>query len=576
MDHSTDPAGADDRVTRGGCRSVGGRIVGTLFFSVFLLLGGLFVAMILADAVRQTAVWFWPETSCTIIASGVETTGDDEEPYRPSVDYEYEAGGRLRSSRAVTRNQTASSSYDRARRISDRYPVGSRASCRVDPDSPANAVLEARPPWIAFVAFFPLIFVAIGGGGIYAMWRRGSAGRSPATTSSISQRARTGSRLGARIELAVGLLFTTVGGVLTVILLVVPVFRLVSAHDWLATPAVVVASTVRSWSTDDGTSYRADVLYQYDAGGRTWRSNRRGFFPLSSSGAESSRATVGRFPEGAAITCWVDPDDAGRSVLDRRPGPAYLVGLFPLVFLLAGLAVSAHATANRRRERTPPGEVHSFASESLSSDAPVRELEPAAGPIAKVVGMLLLALFWNGIVSVFVWQAAAAFRRGHPDWFLTVFLIPFVLVGLALVGGVVHTALAAFNPRPKLVIRPGSPRLGDRLQVEWRFAGATGRIRQLAITLEGHEKATYQRGTDCHTDRESFASLTLVDLPSGGFAAQGTAQIDIPQDTMHSFAAENNAVVWALHVHGDIPHWPDVDESFPIEVRPLARDKVAP
>ncbi len=45
---------------------------------------------------------------------------------------------------------------------------------------------------------------------------------------------------------------------------------------------------------------------------------------------------------------------------------------------------------------------------------------------------------------------------------------------------------------------------------------------------------------------------------------------------MHSFASDHNAVVWAIHVHGEIPRWPDVNETFEIEVRPLTPEQVLP
>jgi hypothetical protein len=35
---------------------------------------------------------------------------------------------------------------------------------------------------------------------------------------------------------------------------------------------------------------------------------------------------------------------------------------------------------------------------------------------------------------------------------------------------------------------------------------------------------------------------------------------------MHSFAAKNNKIVWTLHVRGEIPRWPDVDDEFPFTV----------
>ena len=42
----------------------------------------------------------------------------------------------------------------------------------------------------------------------------------------------------------------------------------------------------------------------------------------------------------------------------------------------------------------------------------------------------------------------------------------------------------------------------------------------------------------------------------------------IPADTMHSFAAPHNRIVWTLKVRGEIGGWPDVDEDFDLAVMP--------
>jgi hypothetical protein len=157
-----------------------------------------------------------------------------------------------------------------------------------------------------------------------------------------------------------------------------------------------------------------------------------------------------------------------------------------------------------------------------------------------------------------------------------IFLIPFVLVGLALIVGVVHTFLASFNPRPTIVISPSAPRLGTRLMIDWSLSGKTGRMNNLRIILEGHERATYRRGTDTYTDRDVFASLDLVDTSMEWEIPKGSADVEIPEDTMHSFSSSNNAVVWSMHVHGDISRWPDVDETFDVEIRPMAREELRP
>lgn len=546
----------------------------TLFFAFFLLIGAAATVALAVQAFHEAEVWGWPEHPCTIVAATVEETGQASSPYRPSVRFVYEIDGVRYESDRLTLASVDTASYDRAREPSDRYLVGSEATCRVDPENPAEAVLEARFPWIGLVSLLPLLFVAVGAGGMYLVWRR--SGRSTVETVSISQRA-AGRSTGHRIGLVIGIVFTIVGGGLSIFLVIVPLTRVAMALDWVETPAVVISSTVRSWSSDDGTSYRTDIVYEYHAGGRSWRSNRLRFFPGSSGDLADHREMVDRYPEGASTTCWVDPDDPSRSVLDRRPGLVFLIGLLPLVFLLAGVAVTLHSLRSGRERR--PIETAGTASPQQAQGGDAigsGELRPDAGPWAKVAGITIFAAIWNGIVGIFVWQVVEGFRRGDPEWFLTVFMIPFVLVGLALIGGIVYTTLAAFNPRPTLTVSPLAPRLGDELHVEWSFSGRVARIRRLEITLEGHEKASYRRGTDTHTDRQVFASMPLFVGDNPWVIGRGNAAATIPEDTMHSWSSANNAIVWSIVVHGDIPRWPDVMETFEIEVRPLSRERLLP
>jgi hypothetical protein len=558
--------------SRPGGISAAGKGCMTVFFLIFLAMGSIFTIVIIGEAIRETAVWFWPEVPCTILASGVEEIDDDSNPYQPSIHFSYQIDGRDYEGHEASRGESSTSNYDSARWASDRFPSGSRATCRVNPEIPGDAVLEARLPWIGLVVFFPLIFVAVGGGGIYAVWKGIPRFNGSLSRDSISQKARRGKNIGRKLELGIGLLFAVVGGALSIFLLILPVTRLLSAISWEETPATINASSIRSWSTDDGTSYRADVLYNYTAEGREWISNRRGFFPMASSDYEDAKATVDRYPVGSATTCFVDTGDPTRSTLNRSFTAVYFIGLFPLVFLLAGVGLTAHA--RRTRTSSKPDDPPSF--DPSDSNSGVRHLEPAAGPVAKVVGMVLVAALWNGIVSVFVWQAFKAYTDGSPDWFLMVFLIPFVLVGLALIIGVFYTFLGAFNPRPMLTISPAAPRLGTTLRVEWSFRGQVNRIDSLEIVLEGFEKATYRRGTDTHTDREAFASIELVNTSSDWEIARGSTEVAIPEDTMHSFTSANNGVEWSLYVHGDIARWPDVEETFVLEIRPLSRERLLP
>ena len=180
-----------------------------------------------------------------------------------------------------------------------------------------------------------------------------------------------------------------------------------------------------------------------------------------------------------------------------------------------------------------------------------------------------MTLFWDGIVSVFVWQLWRAWRAGQGiDGCATVFLLPFVVVGLLLLVSIPYQILALANPRPRLTLdRAGVP-LGGAATLEWKFTGAARRLRDLRIWLEGTESATYQRGTTTYTDNEVFASIEVVERRTGMSLANGIATIELPADTMHSFEASHNKIVWTLKLTASINRWPDVITEFPFVVQP--------
>jgi hypothetical protein len=90
----------------------------------------------------------------------------------------------------------------------------------------------------------------------------------------------------------------------------------------------------------------------------------------------------------------------------------------------------------------------------------------------------------------------------------------------------------------------------------------------LKIVLEGREEATYRRGTSTHTDREVFATIPIVDTDQSMLIPQGSARVPVPEDTMPSFSARRNKIVWTLKATCEIPGWPDSDDEYEIVVVP--------
>jgi hypothetical protein len=185
----------------------------------------------------------------------------------------------------------------------------------------------------------------------------------------------------------------------------------------------------------------------------------------------------------------VNPDDPSEAVINRGLTADMCWGLFPLPFLAVGVGGLLFATGLVGKKNPTVAEFGDeqralSASRIVESvdewdddfeldelpDGPV-VLKPKHSPLAKFIGITLMALFWNGITSVFVYKAVESHLDGKPEWCLTFFITPFVLVGLLLIWGIFHSFLSLFIQRPTLTIDRARIPLGGTARLSWKFSG---------------------------------------------------------------------------------------------------------
>lgn len=427
----------------------------------------------------------------------------------------------------------------------------------------------------------PLVFVFIGGAGLYGAWfgKEKDKNRSPKTASYI--RGKQTKNVG-RI---VGWLFLIIGGLVSYFMLVRPLTSVARARSWVETPCRILSARIETHDSDDGNTYSIEIEYEYTVDGAVYRGDRYNFLGGSSSGRKGKQAVVNRYREMESPVCYVNPHDPSESVLVRRLLPEYAFGLIPLVFVVVGAGILL--ASFRRRSTAGPdwlpalqatGTAQSFGEWPVSgSSQPIGSsvmLKPESTPFKKLLIALVFCLFWNGIVSVFLAQVVDGFSSGRPHWFLTIFLVPFVLVGLVSVGVVFYQFLALFNPRYTLTLEPARLVPGSVGRLRWQTDGLAGRIQTLTVQLVGTETATYRQGTDTKTDKHVFCSLDLLTTDSTMDIMAGQVDFAIPDPTMHSFNAQNNKIIWSFRLRGDIAHWPDVDQNHPFTVYPHTLSEV--
>jgi hypothetical protein len=530
-----------------------GKGCATVFLSIFAVAGIVALVLIGRSGWDTARAFFWTKTDCMIETSSVRENGDRVEF---DVRYTYRFGGRNYTGTQYAVGMSPSINAASAQRAVQRYAAGKPAICYVNESAPEESALTRGAPWVLLFGLIPLMFVAVGVGGIIAVWRA-----KPASATAISERLR-GGKGGVYVMRGLGVVFTIIGGALLYAMLVRPMLKEAAAAKWPTVPCEIISSKVARHSGSKGSStYSVDVRFRYTVGGTEYTGTSYNFDTGASSSRGWREAAVASLPRGKKTICYVNPEDPLDAVLSITPTPDRWFGLIPGVFLVVGLVLFFKTPAAGRRSSVIP-----LADSSDGLPAFPRggtgevELKQATPPGCMFVVLTFAALIWNGIV----WAMLLNMKDTGPRIFLSIF----ALVGVLIAVGAFFQFLALFNPRPVLTVSAPAVPLGAALDVRWRFSGNARRLVKLTMWLMAREEATYRRGTTTSTDKLVFLDTVLLDTADRAQIPGGSMNVKIPGDLMHTFTAKNNKVVWLLRVHGDIPKWPDVDAEFPIVVLP--------
>ncbi len=181
-------------------------------------------------------------------------------------------------------------------------------------------------------------------------------------------------------------------------------------------------------------------------------------------------------------------------------------------------------------------------------------------------------LVCSGLTSVLIVVAVNSHLRRSPEWFLTAFLVPLVLINVWSVIYFVRELWTQARVGPTCVEIDGHPlRPGMEYAI---FLSQAGRFtfKSLEMALLCTEEATYHQGTDIRTESRVVRELSLFQLASVPVEPRAPFEIRqsvrIPDDAMHSFQSSHNAVRWTLVVRGEPDGGPQFARSFPVIVYP--------
>jgi hypothetical protein len=392
-------------------------------------------------------------------------------------------------------------------------------------------------------------------------------------------------------------------------MLVVPEWRV--NHEFVETQGTVLMTRLGEHEADEQAEdepdeqeqplYRPEVLVEYRAAGKMYQEKTYDIHFHSdrafSADREAQQAALDAFEEGDKIPIWYDPADPKTVVVVR--GYTWLLWillLLPVAFILIGgvglILTVFHwgksiehrvATTQMASRLNPLKEAEKglfeypfVPQDSNLTNSPGTRLKYRL-PIDLSRGWRLLAiaaacLFWNSIVAVFAVIAINSHLAGEPEWLLTLFVLPFAAVGLAMIYFFVREVFVVTAVGPtqlEISDHPLQPGGSYRVYVS---QGGRLTINSLALSLVCDEVATYRQGTDTRTEQACVYLERLLHrervelLPQAAFEEQ--LDLAIPAECMHSFKAGHNEIRWRLLVRGDIAGWPPFERSFPVVVVP--------
>ena len=389
-----------------------------------------------------------------------------------------------------------------------------------------------------------------------------------------------------------GLIFVGVGLFFCSLPTVVAFLESRSSNHWVETKCTVVKSEIDINRDGDETTYRPLVEFTYSYDGLDYQSDT---FDFTSVNRPQSRCRqiVDDHAVGTRMGCFVNPNSPKEAVIVRGYDPPSL-GIFPLIFCLIGVSIIVAAMflkdnfRNNKSESisssakqvtgplslsmptsnqsSTPSSGHPGDIEDQKWDQP-QKLKPGQSRLTAFLVISLFAMFWNGMIGSAIYGGIEDFGRGG-DWFFLLFMIPFALVGLGLIGIAMYLLGSLFNPAVEIALSKGAVSRGELVDIAWQLSGRTSSIQSLKVTVEGEESATYQSGTDTTTDRNVFCTIPVADANAPKEIEFGSASVPIPANTMHTFSAERNNIKWRIVVHGKIPYWPNLKETFEFRVKP--------
>ncbi|MEM6330721.1 MAG: hypothetical protein AAF790_10775 [Planctomycetota bacterium] len=305
-----------------------------------------------------------------------------------------------------------------------------------------------------------------------------------------------------------------------------------------------------------------------------------------------------RYRPGDQLTCWVDPADPSRVVLNRNAGwwpwlvlsiPISLVALgvygFCRMLIKAGVSQERRQLVAQHAGRLRPTSADAAAVALATALPPTTDVDdspgvkhryrlPAVGATHwRLAGMAVLCLAWNAVVGFFlVGVISDHLTQARPNWALTIVVTPLALAGGWLAYGLLRDAWTTTGVGVTQVEIANHPLILGQTSGGVVFQTGQFRGRFLTIALVCDEVATFCEGTDTRTSTAEVYRQKLHTERRFRIESQRPFEqpftFTVPADAMHSFRSPHNEVRWTIEVRAAPMRWPEYSRRFRLCVYP--------
>lgn len=131
--------------------------------------------------------------------------------------------------------------------------------------------------------------------------------------------------------------------ILNVIFLAIIIFtqrKMNAVQGWSSAMGTVLSSYLERRSSSDGSTNYPVVQYSYQVGGQSYQGAK--IAPGMEVGGTGAGKVVNRYPQGAQVMVFYDPNNPSDAVLEKKAHAQWLMWLLLVVFdvMLCGMAVA--------------------------------------------------------------------------------------------------------------------------------------------------------------------------------------------------------------------------------------------